>query len=57
MNTLFEAPWLADLTTELPPNVRLQRLIGGLRAHFAAAPWPCCGWKKNTCARWWSMAW
>ena len=37
MNTLFEAPWLADLTTELPPNVRLQRLMGGLRAHF------CCG--------------
>ena len=37
MNTLFEAPWLADLATELPPNVRLQRLVGGLRAHF------CCG--------------
>jgi anaerobic nitric oxide reductase transcription regulator len=37
MNTLIEAPWLADLATELPANVRLQRLIGGLRAHF------CCG--------------
>ncbi len=37
MNTLIEAPWLADLVTELPANVRLQRLIGGLRAHF------CCG--------------
>ena len=37
MNTFFEAPWLADLATDLPPNVRLQRLIGGLRAHF------CCG--------------
>ena len=37
MKTLIEAPWLADLATELPANVRLQRLIGGLRAHF------CCG--------------
>jgi len=37
MNTLFDAPWLVDLATEMPPQQRLQRLIGGLRAHF------CCG--------------
>ncbi|WP_042421946.1 nitric oxide reductase transcriptional regulator NorR [Comamonas granuli] len=37
MNTLFDAPWLVDLATQMPPQQRLQRLIGGLRAHF------CCG--------------
>ncbi|ODS66296.1 MAG: nitric oxide reductase transcription regulator [Acidovorax sp. SCN 68-22] len=37
MNTLKNAPWLVDLATELPANLRLQRLVGGLRAHF------CCG--------------
>jgi anaerobic nitric oxide reductase transcription regulator len=37
MNTHDDDPWLVDLTTELPSNLRLQRLIGGLRAHF------CCG--------------
>lgn len=37
MNTLNDAPWLVDLATELPANLRLQRLVGGLRAHF------CCG--------------
>ena len=25
---------------ELPSNLRLQRLIGGLRAHFCCGPWP-----------------
>ena len=34
MNTLSYGAWLADLTTELPAQLRLQRLIGGLRTHF-----------------------
>ena len=37
MNTLIDAPWLADLTTEMASTLRLQRLISGLRTHF------CCG--------------
>lgn len=34
MNTQDTTEWLVDLTTELPSNQRLQRLIAGLRVHF-----------------------